>query len=60
VTKLFIVVAGNIVSDLNEDAPNAVEVFSSYETAEAFGALYDYYDVKERDLDPVVHNQVFN
>lgn len=59
-TTLFIVVAGNIVSDLNEDAPNAVEVFSSREAAEAFGALYDYHDVKERNLDPVVHNQVFN
>lgn len=58
--QLFVVIAGNIVSDLNDAAPNAIEVFSSIETAEAFGALYDYYDVNERTLDPVVYNQFFN
>lgn len=59
-SQLFVVVAGNIVSDLNDDVPNAVEVFSTQDAADAFGALYDYCDVKERTLDPVVYNQIFN
>jgi hypothetical protein len=58
--QLFVVIAGNIVSDSNDAAPNAIEVFSSIEAAESFGALYDYYDVKEHTLDPVVYKQFFN
>ncbi len=56
-STVFVVVAGNIVDDFNEDAPNAVEVFTTQEGAEAFGALYDYYTVTEKKLDPTVQMQ---
>jgi len=53
-TAVYVVVAGNFVDDYNDDAPNAVEVFSTQEAADAFGALYDYFNVTEKTLDPVV------
>lgn len=53
-STVFVVVAGNIVDDFNDDAPNAVEVFTTAEGADEFGALYDYFTVTEKKLDPIV------